>query len=144
MLTVINSVDHPLVDLLSSDPVRPEIPLLFRVSGYCESFALTVDSRIAALICCAYREIVPESVDQLLSDVVDNPSVAVFYTVWSLRAGSGRSIIFEVRDWIKSNRPNVQQFMTLSPLGQRVQQFHVGNGASIWRINRDTVNYQYL
>ncbi len=144
MLVVINSLDHPLAQMLSSDPVRPSIPIKFRVTDNCISFAQIVDQEVNAMICCAFRDSVPESQYQLLHAKPWAPSVAVFYTVWSFRSGAGRAIINSVREWIGINRPEINLFMTLSPPGSKVQQFHIGNGASIWRINSDSVNYQYL
>lgn len=143
MLVLIDSLEHQLVDHLSRDPVRPYINLGFRVGQGGESFALTDSDQVSSLICCAYKDSVPRSLDQLLRPNLGLPCVAVFYTVWSHRSGAGREIIHQVRSWIKQHRPFVQQFVTFSPPGESVRKFHIDNGAQVLNVNADSINYQY-
>ena len=69
--------------------------------------------------------------------------VAVFYTVWSYEKGAGTEIVFEMVDYIKENMPNVNRFVTLSPLTQMARNFHIKNGAVEYRMNETTVNFEY-
>ena len=71
------------------------------------------------------------------------PDVAVFYTIWSYKPGAGRKLISTARLWIGSNRANITKFVTLSPPTEMARVFHLKNGAEVFRINPDTVNYLY-
>jgi hypothetical protein len=149
MLHVITRLDDPLLDLIKDDPVRPEIELAFRVSDSSEVFVLlenkpdAVTPTPAAVVCCAYRNMVPATVEELRLTPATTPSTAVFYTIWSYSPGAGRRLIREARSWIETNRQGVGQFVTLSPPTEMARVFHIRNGASVLRINGDTVNYLY-
>ena len=56
-------------------------------------------------------------------------SIAVFYTVWSYKPGAGRQIVNGVAGRIKTQRPWVKRFVTLSPLTEMAEKFHLKNGA---------------
>jgi len=149
MLHVIKHLEDPLLALVKDDPVRPEIELAFRVSDSSEVFVLleeqpdAVSPRAAAVVCCAYRNMVPATVEELRLTPATTPSTAVFYTIWSYSPGAGRRLIREARSWIETNRQGVGQFVTLSPPTEMARVFHIRNGASVLRINGDTVNYLY-
>lgn len=144
MLYVVQKVDDPLCRLIQDDPVRPEIPLEFRVGPFSEIFVLAADSgQPEAAVCCAYRSCVPQNVIELAELPTDVPTVAVFYTIWSYRAGAGRQLIVSARSWIEANRPEIREFVTLSPPTEMARIFHLKNGASVWRVNPDSVNYMY-
>ena len=146
-LHIVQSIQDPLISLIKDDPVRPEISAGFRVSSWGQIFVLQDDITCepSSVICCAYRSQVPENVEELLvvPSESSNPKVAVFYTIWSYRPGAGRRLILQVRDWILKNRQQVNQFVTLSPPTEMARIFHLRNGAEIFRINSDTVNYLY-
>jgi hypothetical protein len=67
----------------------------------------------------------------------------VFYTIWSYAAGAGRSLITEAQQDIKSQKPEVETFVTLSPKTEMARRFHHKNGARTYRENADSVNYLY-
>ena len=145
MLHVIQDIQDSLCRLINDDPVRPEIPLTFRVSEYSEIFVLlddTTQEPIAA-VCAAYRTLVPENVIELLRNPEDVPNVAVFYTIWSYKSGAGRKLIATARNWLLDNRKNITKFVTLSPPTEMARVFHLRNGAEVFRVNPDTVNYLY-
>lgn len=144
MLEVINSKESEYSKFISDDPVRPEIPWEFRVGQYSEIFVLRDYESVLAIVCCAYRDNVPVDVEQLYQLPQVEPHVAVFYTIWSYRSGSGAPLIISARDWIRANRSNIRLFMTLSPQTEMARRFHLRNGADVFRVNSDTVNYQYL
>jgi len=139
---VIQNLDHSLLGLVKDDPVRPEIALEHRVTDYSEIFILD-EGNPSAVVCVAYRNSVPASVEELLTPPATTPSVAVFYTIWSYRAGSGRDMIMAARKWIETNRPHITQYVTLSPPTEMARKFHLKNGATVFRINADSVNYLY-
>ena len=145
MLHVIQDIQDILCRLVNDDPVRPEISLTFRVGEHAEIFVLIDDDskEPVAVVCAAYRNIVPENVIELLRDPLEVPDVAVFYTIWSYKPGAGRKLISTARLWIGSNRANITKFVTLSPPTEMARVFHLKNGAEVFRINPDTVNYLY-
>jgi hypothetical protein len=130
--------------LITDDPVRPEIPLEFRVSTSSEIFVLLdeLDLTPMAAVCCAYRDSIPENTADLILQPL-SASVAVFYTIWSYQPRGGRSLIVAARRWIQANRVEINQFVTLSPPTDMARVFHLRNGAEVFRVNSDTVNYLY-
>ena len=145
MLHVIQSLDNSYLHLVQDDPVRPEIPLEFRVSASSEIFVWVDDQTgvPGAVVCVAYRDVCPSTVTELLTGSDHEPQVAVFYTIWSYTSGAGRRLIRAAQAWIKSNRGHIQEYITLSPPTDMARVFHLRNGAGIFRVNGDTVNYQY-
>lgn len=145
MLHIIKTLTDPLLKLLSDDPVRPEIPAEFRVSSNSEIIVSKDDlDAPTAVVCVQYRDSVPRSKQELIEYThSDNDQVAVFYTIWSYRAGAGRSLINSARAHIESTRPTVAQYVTLSPKTEMARTFHLRNGASVLNDNADSVNYWY-
>ena len=143
-LHIIQSLTDPLGSLILDDPVRPEIPLEFRVSASSEIFVLLDNDsgKPTAAVCCAYRDTVPENTTELIQQPVA-ASVAVFYTIWSYQPGAGRKLITAARRWIQDNKQGIVKFVTLSPPTDMARVFHLRNGAEVFRVNTDTVNYLY-
>lgn len=141
----ITTILDPLIALLADDPVRPEIPAEFRVSDNSEIFVLRdqLTGAAQAVVCCAYRTAIPSTVNELAQPPESVASVAVFYTIWSYQPGAGRRLIVTAREWIQSNRVNITKFVTLSPTTDMARVFHLRNGAEVFRVNPDTVNYLY-
>lgn len=143
MLDIIDSESHPLFSLITTDPVRPEIPPLRRIAQDCSVFAWLDQDRLArCLLCCRYTNSVPSSVDELFAQV-EPADTAVFYSIWSLRSGGARDLILAARAWILEHKPNIVNFITLSPPTDMARDFHLRNGAHVYRINQETINYQY-
>lgn len=138
----IQSLDHPLAQHLKDDPVRPDIPHEIRVKDNAEVFALQVGEELSAMVCVKYSDHIPSNVEELLEQSL-NPSVAVFYTIWSYAAGAGRDMILEARKYIERTNPNIKDFVTYSPKTEVAKRFHLKNGAQIYRENTDSVNYKY-
>lgn len=143
-LHVITDPTDPWCKLIKDDPVRPEIPLEFRVSDTSEIFVLLDDQgEASAAVCAAYRCSVPSTVIELAAQPELLPSVAVFYTIWSYKSGAGRKLIVQARKWMEQHRTNITEFVTLSPPTEMARTFHLRNGAEVFRINPETVNYLY-
>ena len=138
----IQSLDHPLAQHLKDDPVRPDIPHELRVKDNAEVFALQIGEELSAMVCVKYSDHIPSNVEELLEQSL-NPSVAVFYTIWSYAAGAGRDMILEARKYIERTNPNIKDFVTYSPKTEVAKRFHLKNGAQVYRENTDSVNYKY-
>lgn len=145
MLYIIDKIDDPLCRVIKDDPVRPELPIEFRVNAQANIFLLLNDSTRAprAAVCVAYRTWIPADLSGLAEMPDGDPSVAVFYTIWSYVPGAGRKLIVEARSWISLHRPEISKFVTLSPPTEMARTFHLRNGAEVFRVNSDTVNYLY-
>jgi hypothetical protein len=141
MLQFITQPTDPLLVYLKDDPVRPDIPAEFRVSGNRFVSAL-VEDQPRAIVCVSLHDFVPEGVDDL-SCQTDSPNTAIFYTIWSYRPGAGAELLRETVAGIKRQYPNIKNFVTLSPKTELARRFHLKNGARVMRENQDTVNYEY-
>ena len=141
MLSFIRELTDPLLDYLKDDPVRPEIPREFRVSGQRFVSAL-VEEKPKAMVCVSLHDFVPEDVKGLEKDSTD-ANTAIFYTIWSYAQGAGRRLIQEAQQDIKEKKPEIKTFVTLSPKTEMARKFHHKNGAVTYRENSDTVNYLY-
>lgn len=143
-LHIINSLTDPLCALIADDPVRPEIPIEFRVTDTSEIMVSCDEyGKPTAAVCVLYRDSVPRSRDELLEFASYAPTVAVFYTIWSYQPGAGRRLIVAARAHIESTRSHITKFVTLSPPTEMARVFHLRNGASVLNINEDSVNYSY-
>lgn len=141
MLNVIRDLDNPLLSYIKDDPVRPELPTEFRVTKTRFVGAL-VDDKPQAMVCVSLHDFVPESVEDLNREP-EEPTTAIFYTIWSYVPGKASDLLFAVVDEIKKQFPTVTRFVTLSPKTPMAKRFHLKNGASIFRENEETVNYEY-
>jgi hypothetical protein len=106
--------------------------------------ALTENNEVYAIVCARLCSTIPSSEQELLNDQTDNPDTAVFYTIWSYRPGAGQKLIKEGLQQIKDQLPNVKRFVTLSPPTDLARRFHLKNGAQIFRVNEQSVNYEYI
>lgn len=143
MLYFINDQSDPYSKYLADDPVRPNIGLEERFGINKKVFALIEESSIEALVCVKFCDVVPDGEQQLLTNKTNDPTTAVFYTIWSYRPGSGQRLIMQALKYIKEKNPEITKFVTLSPMTDMARKFHLRNGASILRVNQDTINYEY-
>lgn len=143
MLTFITSSSHQLIQFIKDDPVRPEIPTEFRVSEGRLIAALAKDEKPSAIVCVSFHDFVPSNVDDL-GRVTEQPTTCVFYTIWSYTPGAGRELLMQAVPALKQHYPTVERFVTLSPKTDTARRFHLRNGATVFRENTDTVNYEYL
>jgi len=141
MLSIITENSNPLLDYLKDDPVRPEIPRDFRVSGRRFVSAL-VDGTPKAIVCVSLHDFVPASVEDLYTDS-EVPSTAIFYTIWSYAPGAGVELLRKTVKEIQQRYPSITRFVTLSPKTEMARRFHIKNGAVVFRENEYTINYEY-
>ena len=142
MITFIRDLSNQLLDFIKDDPVRPEIPKDFRVSDGRVVAALVEEQSPKAMVCVSFHDFVPEDVKGL-DNTTKVPTTAVFYTIWSYKAGKGAELLIQAVKEIQREYPSVIRFVTLSPKTELARRFHLKNGAIIFRENIDTINYEY-
>jgi len=144
MLTFIRDIGNALLDFIKDDPVRPEIPTDFRVSdGRMVAALVDEEKQPTAMVCVSFHDFVPQDVNDLNTTAVV-PTTAVFYTIWSYKAGKGKELLIQAVREIQKSHPSVTRFVTLSPKTDVARRFHLRNGAIIFRENIDSTNYEYL
>jgi hypothetical protein len=142
MLHHIYTSSNTLLSFVKDDPVRPEIPSEYRVSNGRIVLGLVEDDSPDAITCVSFHDFIPESVADLDRTSV-MPTTAIFYTIWSYKPGKGAELLLDAVEWIQKNYPGVTRFVTLSPKTPMARRFHLKNGASIFRENTETINYEY-
>jgi hypothetical protein len=142
---LINTTHDFYLAYLKDDPVRPHIPVEFRIKKPNQVWVLEDDfsGKIDAIICVAYTNSVPTTEKELAEFCDKDGDIAVFYTVWSYTKGAGRDIVFGVARQIKQTR-KVSRYVTLSPKTEMARKFHLANGAIVLQENPESVNYEYL
>ena len=133
---------HIVKEVVADDPVRPHIPAEWRTAGGREVYGLFEDESaeiLRAVICVAYTNEVPTNESEMDKSGTD---VAVFYTVWSYDRGAGRDIVLKVAEHIK-NTTFVKRFVTLSPLTEMAERFHLRNGAELIGKYDECQNFEY-
>jgi len=141
MLHLIRDYADRFWSFLLEDPVRPQIPTEQRVGTNRDIFVLHDQDRVDAITCVSYQSLVPEREAELFQP--GDATIAVFYTIWSYRAGAGRELILNSVDRIRQDHPSIKRFVTLSPKTDMARRFHLRNGAIICQENQDTINYEY-
>ena len=135
------------------DPVRPELDNKFRTGFGRKIYGVEYQGEIHAVMCFAYTNEVPKSVDELEKLSTDaflqtamrdqaGGQIAIAYTVWSKKKGGGKLIVKEVFKKIKKSN-HLNRLVTLSPLTEMATNFHERNGAKLIQVNENTQNFEY-
>ena len=135
------------------DPVRPELDNNFRTGFGRKIYGVEYQNEIHAVMCFAYVNEIPKSVDELEKLSTDaflqsamrdqkGGQIAIAYTVWSKKKGGGKLIVKEVFKKIKKSN-HLNRLVTLSPLTEMAKNFHERNGAKLVQINETTQNFEY-
>ena len=138
---------------IEEDPVRPELDNNFRTGYGRKIYGVEYQGEIHAVMCFAYTNKIPKSVDELEKLSTDSflqtamrdqsgGQIAVAYTVWSKKKGGGKLIVKEVFKKIKKSN-HLNRLVTLSPLTDMATKFHERNGAKLIQINETTQNFEY-
>ena len=138
---------------IEEDPVRPELDNNFRTGYGRKIYGVEYLGEIHAVMCFAYTNKIPKSVDELeklstdafLQSAMRDQSggqIAIAYTVWSKKKGGGKLIVKEVFKKIKKSN-HLNRLITLSPLTEMATKFHTKNGAKLLQINETTQNFEY-
>lgn len=144
MIYTIKNLQDPMVGYLKDDPVRPHIPLEQRFGDNHRILALTEGDTVKAVVCTKLCHGVPSTEQEMLADAGPDPDTIVFYTIWSYKPGAGQRLIRDSLELVRQHLPSIKRFVTLSPQTEMARRFHTKNGAQIFRINLDTVNYEYI
>lgn len=128
-------------------------------------FFLMENNVPVAVLCVAYTKGLPNNIDEILdleSPVTLSADHAIFYSVFRTDApcetqNAGAKLIREAAQWIKSNMPQISNYVTMSPIpnlsahfpeppsldaimeflqAQKdpVAKFHIRNGAKVLRV----------
>ena len=135
------------------DPVRPELDNKFRTGFGRKIYGVEYQGEIHAVMCFAYTNEVPKSVEELEKLSTDaflqtamrdqtGGKIAIAYTVWSKKKGGGKLIVKEVYKKIKKSN-HLNRLVTLSPLTEMATKFHKRNGAKLLQTNENTQNFEY-
>jgi len=73
-----SNLSDPILNLIKDDPVRPEIPVDFRISENREVLILMKDEKPQAVVCVAYMDDIPTSCSELFRTSA-SPSTVIFY-----------------------------------------------------------------
>jgi hypothetical protein len=141
MLHFITQPTDPLLEYIKDDPVRPDIPVEFRVTNNRFVSAL-VEGKPRAMVCVSFHNFVPSAINELELTTIDSDT-AIFYTIWSYVPGAGAELLRETVAGIRRQFPHIKNFVTLSPKTELARRFHLKNGARVMRENAETVNYEY-
>jgi hypothetical protein len=127
---------------IKDDPVRSHLDFEWRFTNGRQVFGLETEyGAMRSVVCVAYTNgigIVEEDLNN-----TEDPDTAMFYTVWSYDKGAGRDIIFSTAEHIKRNYPHIKRFVTLSPLTEMAEKFHLRNGAKLLRKGKTCQNFEY-
>ena len=150
MLKKLETIEQ-VYPLVKDDPVRPRLAADWRMKQGREVYALYDDQYAEqdpvlfdgprAVICVAYTNGVALTEKDL--ERCDNPNTAMFYTVWSYDKGAGRQIVLQTAEHIKETRQDISRYVTLSPLTEMAEQFHLRNGAEFLRKGEYCQNFEY-
>lgn len=127
--------------LIAEDPVRPHIPYEKRFGDGRNVVVLEKDGKIAAIVCTALCDIVPSTEEQMFEYANPYGDVLVAYTVWSYSKGAGREIINMLRDSAIDEK--CARLVTLSPLTEMAERFHIKNGAVFLARYAECQNFEY-
>jgi hypothetical protein len=143
MLYLIETLTDKFFELLADDPVRPTIPHVDRVGENKDIFVFRDENdTVKAITCVSYQATIPTKESELFEQC-DNPTIAIFYTIWSYAPGAGRELLMQTVAQIKERFPTITRFVTLSPKTEMAKRFHTKNGATTFRENSESVNYEY-
>jgi len=146
-------IELPFIDV-TEDPVRPELSLEFRQSHGRKIYGIRdEDGDIAAVMCFAFTNDIPKSVEEMDAMSRDaamqaihragvQGNIAIAYTVWAKKKGGGRHMVNEVYKMIKKSN-HLNRLVTLSPLTDMARNFHLKNGAKEVQVNDTTQNFEY-
>ena len=146
-------IELPWIDC-AEDPVRPDLDLAFRQAYGRKIFGLRdEDKDIAAIICFAFTNQVPKTIEEMDSLSKDaamqaihragvQGHIAIAYTVWAKKKGGGRAIVNEVYKMIKRSS-HLHRLVTWSPLTDMARNFHLKNGAKELQVNETSQNFEY-
>jgi len=163
MLIECNIADH--LYLIDDDPVRPKLfkNNSVRFDGPFRVYAEINDEtgEIAAVVCVVICKFVPQDEKQIravaagkLKEIEEGlaerekefgalGTVLCPYSIWSYQRGHGSKLITNLLEAALILHPEVDAVITMSPHTDTAMRFHTNNGAEIFSVNYQTINYAY-
>ena len=137
MLIECNVENH--LHLIKDDPVRPN---LFDADEARFHGPFRVFAEVDDFLMLANGEFFMETEDG--EDVTNaDPTLACPYSIWSYKKGAGRQLISSLIEFVTVSFPTVDSVVTMSPKSDSALKFHTNNGAEMFSVNEDTINYLY-
>jgi hypothetical protein len=136
--------EPPVYNLLLADPVRPHIYILDRFALNREVIVGYEDEGLikpTAVCCVAWLDYIPAFEEELFYTDNRIHDVAVMYSIWSLQNGGATNLVHLMLPYFKYRY--AKRVMTLSPKTEMAKNFHLKNGAIIYRENETSINYEY-
>lgn len=127
--------------LLADDPVRPHIKVEERFGNGRNVVVLEENGTISAIVCTALTNKVPVDEQEMNEFASSTGPILVAYTVWSYSKGAGRTIINLLRD--SAIEEHCDRLVTLSPLTEMAEKFHLRNGATLIGKHNTCQNFEY-
>lgn len=143
MILYINS--EKIYSYLKDDPVRPLISSDLRMekNGFVFSF-MSEQLKPMCILCSSVQDNIPIEENELFQSKPNSTlNVAVFYSVWTYIPGNAGNLIHQAKSYFTKMHDKIKRFVTLSPKTEMAKKFHLKNGASVLRINENTINYEY-
>ena len=140
------------------DPVRTHLSAEYRTTEGRQMWALYEDKYAVAdepsdvplaIICVAYTNAVPKNETELhwyssaSGSGAISTTTAVFYTVWSYSKGAGQTIVNSVANHIRDTHTEIENWVTLSPLTEMAERFHLSNGAELFAKYPENQTFEY-
>jgi hypothetical protein len=131
--------------LIKDDPVRPRFTYEWRTSSGRQVWVWENPKSgiVDAVICAAYTQDIPTTEQELEHYADPKGNVIVFYTVWSYAYGAGRKIVNQLARTVQMTQPQIQRWVTLSPLTEMAERFHISNGAVLLQRGSECQNFEY-
>lgn len=127
---------------LNDDPVRKHIKQDQRIGPGKSILVLEEDDSVKAIVCTCLCNSIPTNEYEMFNDYFDeHGDILVAYTIWSYSRGSGRKLINQLRE--KAILENIRRVVTLSPLTEMAEKFHIKNGASLLGKYNSCQNFEY-
>jgi|TARA_B110000908_G_scaffold16526_1_gene18647 hypothetical protein len=130
--------------ILKDDPVRPHLDMDWKLEDGREVYAIEDQeiNKMLSVVCIGFTK-GPVITEAGLDKTVDDPDTAMFYTVWSYSKNAGRDVILAAAKLIKRDKPHIKRFVTLSPLTDVAERFHLRNGAVLLEKGDECQNFEY-
>ena len=138
---MIRSIRNDEEHLIAGDPVRPHIPFHQRMGNGRNVVVLEEAGEIQAVVCTALVNQVPITEEQMFEYADPTGDILIAYTVWSYSKGSGRKLINLLRD--SAMEEHCSRLVTLSPITEMAERFHISNGAKCISRNESSNNFEY-
>jgi len=144
MSYTLKNVSKNVEEWFNKDPVRPELSPEFRTAPGREVYGLMDEEGcFKAFLCLAYTGDIPTDTNELELFTTYPAHIAIPYAVWSYQRGAGKEIVRQVLNLVREN-PDISRLITLSPVTEMAKRFHLRNNAIELRVNKDSVNFEYI